>query len=66
VLSQQVVAYAVEMNVPNAFLVYPSTAVQSIDAKVGKSILVRSLIYDITGDLEEAGKQFHSNVLLSV
>jgi len=54
---QQIVAYAVRMNTQTAILVYPSMATQSVDLKVGE-VNVRSLIFNIGVDLDEAGRTF--------
>ena len=52
---QQVVAYAARMNTKNAFLIYPSAATRPVDLQAGR-ISVRSLIFDIGVDPDEAGR----------
>ena len=59
---QQVVAYAVEIGVGNAFLIYPATLAQPITAKVG-DIQVRSVAFDLASDLDLAGPSFLAEVL---
>ena len=51
---QQVVAYAVEIGVKRAFLLYPHSRSSPIHVRVG-DIDVRSLAFDISGDLNDAG-----------
>lgn len=52
---QQVVAYAVHLGTPNAFLVYPSIATRVRRINVGR-VQVRTLAFALQGDLESAGK----------
>jgi 5-methylcytosine-specific restriction enzyme subunit McrC len=54
---QQVVAYAVEMGVNRAFLVYPGKNSQAIKAQVG-DIEVNSVSFDLSTNLTEAGLSF--------
>ena len=54
---EQIVAYAVRMQTQNAFLVYPSTTTRSVSLNVG-DIHVRSVIFDIGTNLDEAGSLF--------
>jgi len=54
---QQVVSYAVETGVSQAFLVYPTRDIDPFQVRVG-SVLVRSVGFDIGGDLEGAGEIF--------
>ena len=51
---QQVVAYAVEIGVKQAFLLYPHSRSSPIHVRVG-DIDVRSLAFDISRNLDEAG-----------
>lgn len=51
---QQVVAYAVEIGVNRAFLLYPHSRSSPIHVRVG-DIDVRSLAFDISADLNDAG-----------
>jgi 5-methylcytosine-specific restriction enzyme subunit McrC len=55
---QQIVAYAVAMGVSEAYLIYPSVISEPVDLWVGpiRPIHVRSLVFDLSGDLEEAGQ----------
>ncbi len=55
----QVVAYALHMNTENAFLVYPSFNTEAIDIEVGsdKKVKVRSLVFDLEGNLEDSGQE---------
>jgi 5-methylcytosine-specific restriction enzyme subunit McrC len=53
---QQVVAYAVRLGTPNAFLVYPSIATRLRRIRVGK-VQVQTLAFALQGDLESAGKE---------
>jgi 5-methylcytosine-specific restriction enzyme subunit McrC len=59
---QQVVAYAVELGVEEAYLVYPSALSRPIEAKVG-SIRVRSATFDLALDQDVAGGLFLDNLL---
>jgi 5-methylcytosine-specific restriction enzyme subunit McrC len=59
---QQVVAYAVEMGVTRAFLVYPSSSTATIRAMVG-NIEVRSATFDLGKDIDTAAKDFIHAVL---
>jgi len=61
----QVVAYAVEMGVNRAFLVYPSAAGASLKAKVGY-ITVEGLSFDIGADYEQEGRRFREELLLKL
>jgi len=51
---QQVVAYAVEIGVKHAFLLFPHSRSRPISVQVG-DIDVRSLAFDISRDLNDAG-----------
>lgn len=53
----QIVAYAVHMNTQNGFLIYPSVDTTAVELPLGKdiSINVRSLVFDLSSDLEAAG-----------
>ena len=59
---QQVVAYAVEMGVQRAFLVYPSTTGGSFRAKVG-DIVVEGLRFDLNADHDLEGRRFKGTLL---
>jgi 5-methylcytosine-specific restriction enzyme subunit McrC len=54
---QQVVAYAEAKGCREAFLVYPSHDARPFEARIG-DIRVRSLVFDLSRDLEEAGELF--------
>ena len=57
---QQIIAYAVEMGVSDAFLVFPSTVTAHIDLPIGpiRPIRIRSLVFDLSKDLAVAGQEF--------
>lgn len=59
---QQVVAYATAKGCREAVLVYPSSRVRPFEAQVGK-IRVRSLTFDLSGDLRTAGDRFKEELL---
>ncbi len=59
---QQVVAYAVELGVTRAFLVYPSSAGSSLRVRVGH-ITVEGLAFDIGADYEQEGPRFRENLI---
>jgi 5-methylcytosine-specific restriction enzyme subunit McrC len=61
---QQAVAYAVEMGVKNAFLVYPNI-VSPVRALIGE-IDVRSVSFDISSQLDSAGLKFLSDLISAV
>ena len=71
---QQVVAYAIRMGVQHAFLVYPSCAGSGVEATVeptaeardSRVVQVRSLVFDIGCDLEEAGLRFRQTLLTNL
>ena len=52
---QQVVAFAVELGVDQAFLVYPSAMVRRVRAKVG-DVKVESIAFDVASDFAFSGK----------
>jgi len=54
----QVVAYAQARRSSRAILIYPAPLPVPLDARVGGKVHVRSLVFPIAGDLEEAGQQF--------
>jgi 5-methylcytosine-specific restriction enzyme subunit McrC len=54
---KQMVAYAVEIGVSRAFLVYPSYHAQLLKAKVG-NIGVSTITFDISSQLDRAGIAF--------
>jgi 5-methylcytosine-specific restriction enzyme subunit McrC len=58
----QVVAYAVSTGCKEAILVYPSNQTRMISIRVG-NINVRSLVFDIEGDLGQTGKVFLQNIV---
>ncbi len=53
----QVVANSKALGCKNAVLVYPEKLSRPLDASIGE-IRIRSLIFDLSVDLDEAGKQF--------
>lgn len=53
---QQVVAYAVRMGTPNAFLVYPSAATTARRIRVG-GVVVDVVSFALDGDLDHAGSK---------
>lgn len=57
----QIVAYAVEIGVEHAFLVYPSAATRPFAAQVGR-IRVRSLVFDLAQAPDIAGAAFLENL----
>lgn len=59
---QQVVAYAVEMEVDRAFLIYPSSTVRQHAVQVGH-VHVESIAFDIGQNYENAGQVFRSVLL---
>lgn len=59
---QQVVAYAVEMGVQHAFLVYPSAIGGNFRAKVG-DIVVEGLRFDLNADPDLEGHRFREALL---
>ena len=58
---QQVAAYALEMGVDHAFLVYPSIGAKKVVLKVGY-IQVESIIFDTAKEPNEAGAQFSATL----
>ena len=58
---QQVVSYAVETGVQRAFLVYPTRNIEPFQVKVG-NVVVRSVGFDISGDLEAAGNDLLAQI----
>jgi 5-methylcytosine-specific restriction enzyme subunit McrC len=59
---QQVVAYAVRLGAPRAFLIYPSAATQARRIRVG-GVQVRTLAFALEGDLEASGQRVCEEVL---
>lgn len=53
----QIISYAVKMDTKKAFLVYPSYNTKTFKFNV-KDIMISSLIFDISKDPDEAGKEF--------
>ena len=62
---QQVVAYAVRMKTNRAFLVYPSVETESLAIRVG-DVLVKTMAFDLAGDLQESGAKFRGDLLASL
>jgi len=58
----QVVAYAEAKGCLEACLVYPTPLARPLDARVG-AIRVRSLVFDLSGDVERAGQTFRESLL---
>ncbi len=58
----QVVPYAKAKGCQEAVLVYPSALSKPLDAEVG-GIRVRSLVFSLDGDLDQAGQAFVQDVL---
>ncbi len=54
---EQIVAYAVAKNCEQAVLVYPMPLAEPLAVRVG-NVSVRSLTFDLTNDLEQAGQNF--------
>jgi 5-methylcytosine-specific restriction enzyme subunit McrC len=58
----QVIAYAESLHCEEAFLIYPAKLRSPLNSKVGR-IRVRSVTFDLFGDLDENGKVFMNTVL---
>lgn len=58
----QVVAYAQRTGAPEAILIYPAPLPRPIDLRLGP-LRVRSLVFDLTNDLEAAGQHFVNALL---
>lgn len=58
----QVTAYAEMKGCTEAILVYPTLLQSPLDAPIGK-IRVRSMVFQLAGDLEEAGQAFLKSLL---
>jgi 5-methylcytosine-specific restriction enzyme subunit McrC len=54
---QQIIAYAQVKGCHEAILVYPKTLETALDYDA-KDIRVRTMVFDLAGDLEEAGRGF--------
>jgi hypothetical protein len=54
---QQVVAYAVELGVSRAALIYPANTMETSNVFVGH-VNVQCMSFDIGGDIERAGYEF--------
>jgi 5-methylcytosine-specific restriction endonuclease McrBC regulatory subunit McrC len=56
---QQILAYAGEMGVKEAYLIYPSTITEKIDLAptACRPIRVQSLVFDLAGDIDTAGEK---------
>jgi 5-methylcytosine-specific restriction enzyme subunit McrC len=61
----QVIAYADTMGCTEAVLIYPSKLPHPIDHKPG-SIRIRSLTFDLSDDLEEAGQSLVQNIFSTI
>jgi 5-methylcytosine-specific restriction enzyme subunit McrC len=61
----QVVAYSTKMKTNNAFLIYPSKDTREFCYSVG-NVTVKSLIFDLGGDIEESGRVFLEKLLKSL
>lgn len=59
---QQVVAYAEQMGVDDAYLIYPSTATRSHPVPVGRKT-VRCIHFDLGKNLDEAGRQMLEEII---
>ncbi len=59
---QQVAAYALEMGVDRAFLVYPSTDAKKVMLKVGY-VQIESVIFDTSREPADAGMNFLASLL---
>ncbi len=54
---QQVTAYALEMGVSKAFLIYPSEIAAKVSAKIGH-VRVESIVFDTSVTVQEGGQRF--------
>lgn len=54
---QQAVAYAESKQCRQAFLIYPTELAQPIDVMIGR-VRVRSVVFDVGGDVDAAGRGF--------
>jgi|CXWL01.1.fsa_nt_gi 5-methylcytosine-specific restriction enzyme subunit McrC len=61
----QIHAYAAQLGCSNAFLVYPEARQQPYDVTLGRDapVRVRSVGFDLSGDLNEAGQRFLAAIL---
>lgn len=59
---EQIIAYTESMGAVRAFLIYPSTRTRPIEFHT-KNITGYSVIFDMSGDIEEAGQSFLSAIL---
>lgn len=59
---QQIVTYATAKKCREAVLVYPSSNTQRLDQQIG-DIRVRSLVFRLDGDIEQAGEEFLRNLM---
>ena len=55
---QQIVAYALSMETENAFLIYPSPDTTPNNFTIGNQVKVAVLYFDISSNIEQAGKEF--------
>jgi 5-methylcytosine-specific restriction enzyme subunit McrC len=60
---QQVVAYAEQMGVDKAYLIYPSPVTRSVSIPVGAKKIVKCVYFDLSKDLDEAGLELLSQIL---
>jgi len=58
----QINTYAIKMDTNNAFLVYPSTAINPFHVPIG-NVKIGSLVFDISEDPEKAGLAFLDSLL---
>jgi 5-methylcytosine-specific restriction enzyme subunit McrC len=64
---QQILAYAGEMGVKDAYLIYPSPTTETLDLPPRISpIRVHTLIFNLGADIEVAGKQFLDGLLRQI
>jgi len=53
------------MNTRNAYLVYPSTVIEAFKCSVGE-VNIKSVVFDISKDPDEAGQAFLISLLESI
>lgn len=56
--TQQILAYALSTTCPTAVLIYPRALANPFDHVVQDRIRLRTLVFDIGGDLEDSGQRF--------
>nr|MBP7323286.1 restriction endonuclease [Deltaproteobacteria bacterium] len=59
----QVVTYAEMKNCQEAILVYPVSLPTPMNEKIGQKIMVRTMSFPLSNDLEAAGQMFMGNLL---